>query len=115
MKLIGELRHLIEKLDELGQVVVPSDFDKELTDGRKVFLLYSGQEEQLQLAWEKFINEIGGRVIHVHDGFYTDVEFDVNELEDYLQQVVGIEVKIDVEEISVEPRLVLHLTSIDEI
>ena len=113
-KLIGELKFLIGKLDQLDQVVVPDDFEKELTTGRSVFLLYTRVEEQLQFVWEEFIHGLNGRVIHVHDGFYTDVKFNVEELESQISSQVGIDVKIEVEELSKKARSVLDQYTITD-
>lgn len=72
---------------------------KEINRKCKNKYTYFIQERLVTNCFYDFIKSRGGRTILIHDGFYTDIDFDLKELEYYITERTGFKLKLEQENI----------------
>lgn len=84
LKTCKKYRDLVKKINKVNRIV-------------KEEYCYFKLERLVTNCFYDFINARGGRTILIHDGFYTDIDFSLKELEYYIQEKTGFQLKLDQE------------------
>ena len=67
----------------------------DMSFGKRTFMLYTEIEQKIRNVWIDVANEIGAKILLIHDGFNSDVKMDETELMTKIKSEIGFDVKIE--------------------